>query len=373
MTGQRRTKRRAGCALCLAALAAVCAAPAALAQDTPATRPDDPADLAALARQANVAHWSEPVVLRFDGPDALAEWKTSPEFKPEVRGGQMVICQPGPFVVYRPLPAALRGARGLRMDLWIEVTLNGQMGEKIAVMLDRAVPEAGGNPEYRYEFAHGQTGNLQQFIVQYMDRYTKFQPLPQGRMLHVYFEVAGASVRGRRQDCPELRWDYGPGPTLDESTHIGLTGTCRQVRLRQLSLRRLAPGPQPAEREKLLAGGPFGGQAGFDRFVTERLIPRLNSERFSERQAATELLRELLPLSSPAIQAALDRGDCLPPETQARLRRLRESSPTMQVLAPVLEEAPGSPAATAPDEPPQTGGNGAGGPTATGDGPPGKG
>ncbi len=316
------------------------------------TAPDEPAgrlgDLVRLSDRLRKSRWSAPATERFDDPKVPHVFQLGDDSRAFLRDGALTM--QGRVFLLRPLHKEVRGAAGIRVDVWLSFEPDpDDPHNKFAVFVGNLIEPIRLVPAFFYDFIHGQGGATQQFVIDGHDHVAKFQPLVPDRPIHACMEILGENVRGQRDGCPALEWKFGRGPRLDERAVVGLTGRCKEARLTMWSVRTLLPGPGDAERARIIQESPFGTAEAVDGFVAGELIPRLDDPAFGVRERTTELLGRLMPAAGPAVRAALKDRASLSPEVADRLGRLVQTPPPLTVEPPVLSEAAAP--TTAPDGP----------------------
>ncbi|MDD4889725.1 MAG: hypothetical protein PHU85_07315 [Phycisphaerae bacterium] len=314
----------------------------------PATQPDQVriARIADACADVRRQQWSDPIVERFDQPGCEKSW-TFTNSQGEVKDGRLVVAGAKGFQMERPLPKDLLDATNVRIDFWIELSNSDNKLQRVGLFLNttQAPEKAQGlvtiQPEsyVLYEFAHGETGKLQQFLHGYADFVMKLEPMPWGKLVHCSLSVIGGELRGQRDGCPPLTWNAGAKMKLAADSRVGFKGTCGQLRVAQMSYRTPVSSMSRADLDKAARKAGFADAGELDQFMLSRVIPNLAHRSYKVREQTMELLRQLQPLSGPAIKLGLTSS--VPDgEVAQRLRRVSELPLPVTVDLCKLDETP---------------------------------
>jgi hypothetical protein len=336
------TTRPAMIALALAIVAS------ALRADSPATtQPESIADptpeqVAAMLRASGGNarwEWTKPTSDRFDGATGRSRWRVQQEAKLAAADGLLKVAptQAKSFgSIMRPLPEPLRDAAGMHVDLWLRVPKVNEHSRLILWLhADKPTRVAW---DHAYYFSYGQQGRQQQFCQWKRgggfssSRWARGNPLKSGQLIHVRMKVVSNRISvNRGGEFWHKRTEASP-ISLSKEAWIGLAcyrceAEVVRVDYRALDKRMLAA------KKKTFVDSPFGNAATFRAWLHGNLFPRLADESFERRQAATDLLRRLMPLAK--LQVEEEAKQTADPEQRIRLRMLLDTPLDLQ--APSIE------------------------------------
>jgi hypothetical protein len=286
-----------------------------------------------MAEQLNRYRWGDPVVETFDKADAVKPWKTAMAGKVAVKDGKLIVSSKQKnqyFTGYRMLPEAIRGAPGVRVEAIVSMD-KVERTPRVGMFI-------GGQAQniYRWEcmyyFAYSSNGRFQQ--IRAMSRSTggSGEAMPEKKDVKLTIEIAGRKLRAARgKDSPINALADSPVP-LNKNTPIGINGRLGGVKISRITYWPLVLDVTDQQRQEAWKGAPLGGQAQFDRYVTEHILPDLASESWRQRQDATRLLTRLMPLPRRVLAKAMEKTE--DPEVEVRIGAVLQTSHDVDIPKP---------------------------------------
>lgn len=310
------TIRRPAAALALAAL--LLATSAASADPPATTQPDKisrltPAQLRkleAVAQKAVRYRWSDPVVEEFAKQPAKPSWLVQEMAKITYADGRMHV-QPTQGqqrfgAVCRPLPEAVRGHIGLRIDLWCTVPKVDANCRLILILNENRPTQL--RWDYAYYFSYARNGQQQQFARWY--RQGRFEgnsfmdkPLQADKLVHVSLQAAAGRISLQRDDNRDYTRDVKDGLVIGQDTHVGLAAYRGQMDVVRIDYRAMVV--ESTDDAAIWKDTPFAGRAQFDRWVSRELIGGLSNPAYEVRQRSTAALQQLGPLVVDQVREAM--------------------------------------------------------------------
>jgi hypothetical protein len=279
--------------------------------------------LTAIARRMNERTWGPAVVETFDKPGSEKEWTVSSGVM-EVKDGGLVVSRVDQIcLIKRPLPAALRNAEGFRIELKVSVErLGGIVNASLFIGPDDAQVNQW---DCQYGFAAGGNGRIQRFAGREgIAANAALDAWPFQNVNTVVLQQVGRTITGLREKDKPISYVALVPVRVDEHIVVGLMGMCKSLRLERISMQPLVGGAKPEELAGMWKQTPFAGQAELTAYLRKNVIPQLQDKVFAKRQAASEALEALLPLSKPAAEETLKGGGgtLLADEARARLESI---------------------------------------------------
>lgn len=344
--------------LCVAAMSV---APGPIASAIPTTLPEllSPADmkaLAAIAREMNKREWGPAVVETFEKAPAKETWKMTQGGTLEYKDGKLLVrgqANMGQSLVTRAIPEELRGSEGIRIDAWVQPlprTFPGQ--NMVANYQNTLLLGTSLNPyQFQYQFANSVNGNVHQIQANELNLYQAAQidMVQPGKTMHVALEVLPRQVRCERDKNALLKQDVDllTGFKLSAESRIGFLSYGTRFAVVQVAYRGLAPLKNQDFREEWKKA-PFADQKALTDFLGRTAIPQLDDPKYLPRDAATQLLTAIYPLSKPALQAV--DGKTRTPEGQLRISSLLNHVPPVQMATTRPEDIKDPVAADLPED-----------------------
>jgi hypothetical protein len=133
----------------------------------------------------------------------------------------------------------------------------------------------------------------------------------------VILEIAGDDVTARRNDESALRLPSVTPLRVDDQTRVGFTSRGSTLRIEKIIYRPLVPVLDAQANAALFRDAALPSPQALDRYLRLNVIPQLGHHSWRQRDQASGLLHDLMPLSQPAVLAAMKTST--DPEVTLRL------------------------------------------------------
>jgi hypothetical protein len=345
----------AGLGLSLAA-GAPTSAPAG---DLPSISQAELASLKKLSSDSGPRHWGEAIIETFEKKPAKDAWTAGQNGQIEYKEGKMFLTAGGPnqmALVYRTLPENLRGSEAVRVEAWVQCRPSDMFRKGAAAnnaalanrQMYQNVLFIGSDPnanlyqwDYTFHFANGINGqnqNFNQLGGGGIGRGGGGVQVQAGKLLHVTLELTSQSFRCQRADDDASKMEGALVTPFRVNDTMAVGFSCRSpgMTIVQMAYRGLAPvkAEVPADAWKNTA---FANQDALTTLLLSRVVPALDDSHFTTRDQAHELLNSLWPLSKPAIDAVIKKGN-MSAEASSRLNSLQSHAIKVEITKDANEK-----------------------------------